>query len=61
MNAPANARTNQSSGSAKFAGLTHQKRTSLDATANARRQSFAEQNKAPGFIGQMWHNFTKGK
>lgn len=44
----------------KFAGLHEQKRRSQDASAAARRASFAEQNKAPGFLGGMWQNWTKG-
>lgn len=44
----------------KFAGLNSQKRNSQDATAAARKASFAEQNKAPGFLGGMWHSWTKG-
>jgi len=52
--------TQSSASSGKFAGLTTQKRNSSDAIAEARRQSFHEQGQKPGFIGQMWHNFTKG-
>ncbi|MDI1491168.1 MAG: hypothetical protein OHK93_002375 [Ramalina farinacea] len=44
----------------KFAGLHSQKRTSQDATAAARKQSFAEQAPKPGFFGGLWNNFTKG-
>ncbi|KAL9135905.1 MAG: hypothetical protein Q9175_002878 [Cornicularia normoerica] len=44
----------------KFAGLNSQKRNSQDASAAARKASFAEQNKAPGFLGGMWQNWTKG-
>ncbi|KAL2057269.1 hypothetical protein ABVK25_002322 [Lepraria finkii] len=44
----------------KFANLHNQKRNSQDASATARRASFAEMNKAPGFFGGMWQNWTKG-
>ncbi|CAF9915653.1 hypothetical protein IMSHALPRED_002665 [Imshaugia aleurites] len=44
----------------KFAGLNNQKRNSQDVSAAARKASFAEQNKAPGFLGGMWQNWTKG-
>ncbi|CAD6585244.1 MAG: hypothetical protein ASARMPRED_002107 [Alectoria sarmentosa] len=44
----------------KFAGLNNQKRSSQDASATARKASFAEQNKAPGFLGGLWQNWTKG-
>ncbi|KAM3086634.1 hypothetical protein ACMFMG_000760 [Clarireedia jacksonii] len=43
-----------------FAGLMNQKRNSIDAATAARRQSFNEQAPKPGFLGQMWNNFTKG-
>lgn len=52
----------QSSGSSaqRFANLHNQKRNSSDMTAAARRASFADQSKAPGFLGGMWQNWTKG-
>ncbi|KAG7002139.1 hypothetical protein G7Y79_00028g061600 [Physcia stellaris] len=52
----------RSSGSspAKFASLMNQKRNSSDATATARKASFAEQSNKPGVIGSMWQSFTKG-
>ena len=52
----------QSSGASaqRFANLHNQKRNSQDASAAARRASFAEMNKAPGFFGGMWQNWTKG-
>ncbi|KAI9755437.1 MAG: chromatin modification- protein VID21 [Chaenotheca gracillima] len=43
-----------------FSGLVAQKRNSTDAAANARKASFNEQQPKPGFLGSMWHNFTKG-
>ncbi|RDW73998.1 hypothetical protein BP5796_07440 [Coleophoma crateriformis] len=43
-----------------FSGLMNHKRNSQDAAAAARRQSFNEMKPAPGFIGQMWQNFTQG-
>ncbi|KAL9605091.1 MAG: hypothetical protein Q9219_000025 [cf. Caloplaca sp. 3 TL-2023] len=48
-------RYTQSSSAPKFSGLMNQKRDSGDAAAAARKASFAEQNKAPGFIGGLWH------
>ena len=52
----------QSSGASaqRFANLQNQKRNSQDASAAARRASFAEMNKAPGFFGGIWQNWTKG-
>ncbi|CZR50640.1 uncharacterized protein PAC_00514 [Phialocephala subalpina] len=49
-----------SSSSGMFSGLMNQKRNSTDAAANARRQSFNEMQPTTGFVGKMWHNFTKG-
>ncbi|CAL3962126.1 unnamed protein product [Diplocarpon coronariae] len=43
-----------------FSGLIDQKRNSIDATAQARRQSFAEMKPATGVIGKLWNNFTSG-
>ncbi|KAL8655709.1 MAG: hypothetical protein Q9210_000731 [Variospora velana] len=45
----------RSSSTMKYAGLMNQKRNSSDAAAAARKASFAEQNKAPGFLGGLWH------
>ncbi|KAI0125934.1 hypothetical protein BJ170DRAFT_685179 [Xylariales sp. AK1849] len=42
-----------------FQGLMNQKR-STDPTQQARRQSLHEQKPQLGFVGQMWHNFTRG-
>ncbi|KAI4171296.1 MAG: hypothetical protein LQ343_004373 [Gyalolechia ehrenbergii] len=44
----------RSSSAAQFSGLMSQKRNSGDAAAAARKASFADQNKAPGFIGGLW-------
>lgn len=44
----------------KFANLHNQKRNSQDASAAARRASFAEMSKPPGFLGSMWQSWTKG-
>ena len=33
----------------------NQKRNSVDATADARKASFAEQAKSPGMFGGIWH------
>jgi hypothetical protein len=35
-----------------------QKRNSTDATANARRESFADQKPATGIIGSMWQKYV---
>ncbi|EPE29241.1 hypothetical protein GLAREA_00401 [Glarea lozoyensis ATCC 20868] len=43
-----------------FSGLINQKRNSTDASAAARRASFAEQKPAAGVLGKMWNNFTTG-
>ncbi|WQF77756.1 hypothetical protein CDEST_02770 [Colletotrichum destructivum] len=40
-----------------FQGLMDQKRH--DGTS-ARRQSMTDSKPTPGFIGQMWHNWTRG-
>jgi len=53
-------RRRSSASSGKFAGLMDQKRNSSDATAAARRTSFAEQKPATGIIGGLWNSFTKG-
>ncbi|KAL8914613.1 MAG: hypothetical protein Q9171_000794 [Xanthocarpia ochracea] len=50
----------QSSSDTKFGGLMSQKRNSADVAATARKASWAEQSKPPGFFGSMWHSFTKG-
>lgn len=44
----------KSSSAAKFNSLMNQKRNSTDATAEARKASFAEQSKAPGVFGGLW-------
>ncbi|KAL9606720.1 MAG: hypothetical protein Q9179_000160 [Wetmoreana sp. 5 TL-2023] len=44
----------RSSSETKFNGLMTQKRNSTDATAAARKASFAEQAKAPGMFGGLW-------
>ncbi|KAL8922908.1 MAG: hypothetical protein Q9208_004870 [Pyrenodesmia sp. 3 TL-2023] len=49
-------RRRSSSGAQKYNGLMNQKRNSTDVAAAARKASFAEQNKAPGFFGGLWHN-----
>jgi hypothetical protein len=41
-----------------FTGLMSQKRNSTDATANARRESFADQKPAAGVIGNMWTKYV---
>jgi len=53
-------RRSSQSGGGLFSGLMNQKRNSTDATATARRQSFADQKPATGIIGQMWNSFTTG-
>ncbi|KAL8707918.1 MAG: hypothetical protein Q9220_007138 [cf. Caloplaca sp. 1 TL-2023] len=47
----------QSSSAAKFGGLMNQKRNSGDASAAARKASFAEQSKTPGMFGGLWNRF----
>ncbi|KAI2613915.1 uncharacterized protein GGS25DRAFT_469592 [Hypoxylon fragiforme] len=42
-----------------FDNLMNQKRGS-DPRSMARRASLHEQKPTSGFIGQMWHNFTRG-
>ncbi|KAL8908826.1 MAG: hypothetical protein Q9207_000552 [Kuettlingeria erythrocarpa] len=48
-------RRRSSSSAQKYNGLMNQKRNSTDAAAAARKASFAEQSKAPGFLGGLWH------
>ncbi|MCJ1477962.1 hypothetical protein MMC13_006637 [Lambiella insularis] len=48
-------RRRSSAGSGKFSGLMSQKRSSIDASADARKASFADQKPAPGIIGSMWN------
>ncbi|KAI4129350.1 MAG: hypothetical protein LQ347_003820 [Umbilicaria vellea] len=48
-------RRRSSASAAKFAGLMNQKRNSTDEMAAARKASFAEQAKAPGFVGGLWN------
>ncbi|KAG9230441.1 hypothetical protein BJ875DRAFT_155054 [Amylocarpus encephaloides] len=43
-----------------FSGLMNQKRGSIDATAEARRVSFAEQKPTPGILGRIWNTYTSG-
>ncbi|KAK0516605.1 hypothetical protein JMJ35_001208 [Cladonia borealis] len=43
-----------------FRNLNERKRTSQDASEAARRASFMEQTKAPGFWGLKWQSWTKG-
>lgn len=47
-----------SQGQLKFAALHGQKRTSLDASAAARRASFAEQMQPVGFLGGLWNSLV---
>lgn len=51
-------RFQSSASSGKFAGLTNQKRNSIDATAAARKASFDDQKPATGFIGNMWNRYV---
>jgi len=51
----------RSSGSTpKFANLMNHKRNSLDATAQARRRSFAEQKPEAGIFGTWWNKHMTG-
>ncbi|KAL6716410.1 hypothetical protein ACLMJK_005977 [Lecanora helva] len=54
-------RRSSASSAQKFANLHNQKRNSQDASAAARKASFAEQSHPAGFFGSMWQSFTKGK
>ncbi|KAI1210045.1 uncharacterized protein F4807DRAFT_460331 [Annulohypoxylon truncatum] len=42
-----------------FDGLMNQKRNS-DSNSMARRASLHDQKPQSGFLGQMWHSFTRG-
>ncbi|KAI4246583.1 MAG: hypothetical protein L6R40_001946 [Gallowayella cf. fulva] len=57
---PDESQRRRSSSTTKFNNLMNQKRNSTDASAAARKASWAEQSKAPGIFGSMWNNFTKG-
>ncbi|KAI9700542.1 MAG: hypothetical protein M1820_006696 [Bogoriella megaspora] len=50
-----------STGTQKFSNLNDLKRNSNPEAFAARRASLTEQTTAkPGFLGTMWHNFTRG-
>ncbi|MCJ1272179.1 hypothetical protein MMC22_012087 [Lobaria immixta] len=53
-------RRRSSASSGKYPGLVTQKRNSTDVPGSARKASFVEQKQTPGFIGGLWHSFTKG-
>lgn len=44
-----------------FESLTNQKRNSGDASATARRASYAEQGAKGGYFSKMWDEYTRGK
>ncbi|KAF2084207.1 hypothetical protein K490DRAFT_68991 [Saccharata proteae CBS 121410] len=50
----------RSSAAERYANLTALKRDPSNPNVEARRASFADQNRKPGFLGQMWNNFTRG-
>ncbi|KAF2142152.1 uncharacterized protein K452DRAFT_287369 [Aplosporella prunicola CBS 121167] len=50
----------RSSGSERFANLTAAKRDPNNERTSASRASFSDQNRKPGFLGQMWQNYTRG-
>ncbi|KAF9879957.1 hypothetical protein CkaCkLH20_02768 [Colletotrichum karsti] len=54
---PTTGRRRSSGSGTLFQGLVEQKRH--DGTA-ARRQSMTDSKPPPGFIGQMWQNWTRG-
>ncbi|KAK1972682.1 hypothetical protein LZ32DRAFT_652615 [Colletotrichum eremochloae] len=56
-NAPVSPTSRRRSSSTLFQGLMDQKRH--EGTA-ARRQSMTDSKPPPGFLGQMWHNWTRG-
>ncbi|KAI1412563.1 hypothetical protein F5Y13DRAFT_44198 [Hypoxylon sp. FL1857] len=55
---PANLTRRRGSGPA-FDGLMNQKRAS-DPNSLTRRASLQEQKPQAGFLGHMWHSFTRG-
>ncbi|KAK7522117.1 uncharacterized protein IWZ02DRAFT_487242 [Phyllosticta citriasiana] len=55
---PASGRRRSSTASEKFAALEAIKRQ--NERAAAARASFSDQQRKPGFIGQMWLNWTRG-
>ncbi|GKT54915.1 conidiation-specific expression protein [Colletotrichum tofieldiae] len=56
-NAPVSPTGRRRSSGTLFQGLMDQKRH--DGTA-ARRQSMTDSKPQPGFLGQMWQNWTRG-
>ncbi|KAK8168095.1 hypothetical protein BKA80DRAFT_266037 [Phyllosticta citrichinensis] len=54
----ASGRRRSSAASEKFAALEAVKRQNERSVAA--RASFSDQQRKPGFLGQMWNNFTRG-
>ncbi|OJD31101.1 conidiation-specific protein [Diplodia corticola] len=50
----------RSSASERFASLQAHKRDAGNERASAARASFSDQRPAPGFLGKMWNDFTRG-
>ncbi|KAF4309675.1 conidiation-specific protein [Botryosphaeria dothidea] len=50
----------RSSASERFASLHQAKRDTGNERASAARASFSEQRPAPGFLGKLWNDFTRG-
>ncbi|GME28401.1 conidiation-specific protein [Neofusicoccum parvum] len=50
----------RSSASERFAALHAAKRDAGNERASAARASFSEQRPAPGFLGKLWNDFTRG-
>ncbi|EKG14675.1 hypothetical protein MPH_08148 [Macrophomina phaseolina MS6] len=50
----------RSSASERFAALHAAKRDVGNERASAARASFSEQRPAPGFLGKLWNDFTRG-
>ncbi|MCJ1309190.1 hypothetical protein MMC25_002847 [Agyrium rufum] len=55
----ADGRRRSSASSGQFAGLMGQKRASQDASAEARKQSFAEMKPAGGVLHNLWSSVVK--
>ncbi|KAB2572235.1 hypothetical protein DIS24_g12097 [Lasiodiplodia hormozganensis] len=50
----------RSSASERFASLQAAKRDAGNERASAARASFSDQRPAPGFLGKLWNDFTRG-
>jgi len=54
------ARRPSQEGNSLFSGLMAHKRNSTDEGSVARRLSLHETQKPQGFVGKMWHDYTRG-